>query len=628
MLLNVFQEPSGLVATKKFMRWMALSAPGDHVDPESLFPQLPQPYRRVRKVLDEFIIDKAWKGITSSFRNTDGSKSSSDGDRSDYEVAKACTSESSCQIPLDDGQEVSAMSSHCLLPIVVAVITGKDSDPFLRVLNAGNDDVRVLGDVPITLPVDTQPAESELHVLAKNLTPLQLISDSTCALAIHLESVSVESQAKSESVNIYAINAGGSSEFSCQCVAVVQMPAESSISSIQLSQDSTILAVSCVDSPVLSFFGIQRKENQETRTLTSPAFQVDLIPTRSPLTEGESKPQVHFLVAPSSHTRVVPHTYAFVVCYGLKVLEFKLPTSSSSVPALLTPVKIWEHLTTITISAQDLTTQFLVVGCQDGSLVVWDLVRDSDYAFLSPSMSSVWTSVICQSGYVVAASKQQLFFFDVRERNQPVLTRAVAPPSSPSSITTVTTSAALLIALVQCSDGMIWIHDVRSTKAIGSLRTSTGVCITGNQDVLATGSCTPFVNVYNWRFLPDLTEEMLIHTAGSSASISPSRTQLETIFYCLAGECPSPQAKKSIPSSPGRASVSFSSLPTKEIDRDEENPVTELVVQLEPLVVDSTAFFERFCRESLNPLEIADKEAKLHRKRRELLKVMATGGVW
>ncbi|KAL3662212.1 hypothetical protein V7S43_012543 [Phytophthora oleae] len=636
MLLKEFQEPNGSVLAKKFLRWVALSAPGDHVDPDFIFPQLPQPYRRIRKVLDEDIIDAAWKLITSSLRDADGPSRSSTGDRSDYEVAKARTSEPTWQIPLDDAQEVSALVSHCLLPLVVAAISSKATDPFLRVLSTGNNDVQVLGDVPITFPVETQPADSELHVSVKNVTPLRLVSDNTCSLALHLESTSVESQAKPvECVSVYTINTGSPGEFTCQCVAVVRMPAEFSIASIKLSPDSKVLAVTCVDSAILALFSLQREENQETRTLTSPGFQVDLTPTRSPFAEDESEPQVHFLSAPSSQARAIPHTYAFVVCYDLKVLKFMLPTSSSSVPVLLTPVKSWEHLTRITTSAQDLTTQFLVVGCQDGSLVVWDLVRDSDYAFLSHSEGkkegSEWTSVVFhQSGYIVAASKQQLFSFDVRERNQPVLTRVASPPSTPSSRSTITrvTMSAAPVALVQCSDGMVWIHDIRNAEAISSLKTSTGTCITDNQDVVATGSSTPLVNVYSWRFLPILTDKELVHAAGSSASVLPSGNQLEAIFFRLAGEFPSPQAKTSIASSPGRISVSFSSLPTKEVDQDEKEPATDLSIQLEPLAVDNNAFFELFCRESLDPLAIADKEAKLHRKRRELLKVMATGGAW
>lgn len=115
VLLWQFQEPNGAVSATTFLRWIALSAPVDHVNPDLLFPQLPQPYRRIMKVWERDIFDAAWEIITTEsvrFRaetaasegRMNSSRSATGADkpqqqRNDYEVAKRRTCEPSWQIP-------------------------------------------------------------------------------------------------------------------------------------------------------------------------------------------------------------------------------------------------------------------------------------------------------------------------------------------------------------------------------------------------------------------------------------------------------------------------------------------------------------------------------------------------
>lgn len=349
----------------------------------------------------------------------------------------------------------------------------------------------------------------------------------------------------------------------------------------------SLLAVTSVGSKIVSLYSLQREEssNQDAEAvlqplnLSTPTYQVDLEPTRSPFMEDACEPALHFLVAPVP-TRTphhepprAPKAYAFVVCYGLKVLKFLLPldsnsSSSASSPLHLTPTKSWEHLTKITASAQDMTTQYLTVGCQDGTVVVWDVLQDSDYAFLAPFSDADDTAerppprqklsaavstevshvVFYQAEYVIALSKsqQRIYFFDVRERGKPALKRVISPPAKKSSTKTRQTSAQpanlmlnitavadLPVALVEYSNGMVMLYDVRTAEAIGSfwatlpsatspaahVASSTSlksneslgvlVTITGNQDVLgAAANPTPSteatetnIKLYSWRDL-------------------------------------------------------------------------------------------------------------------------------
>ncbi|KAF4141967.1 hypothetical protein GN958_ATG08856 [Phytophthora infestans] len=539
------------------------------------------------------------------------------------------------------------------------------------------------------------------HVSINQISALQLASDTSCGLAVHLVETTVTevvnvnpssdvqppTSTTRECVNIYTITTVAS-EVSCQLVAVITptQSSELSISSIVLSPDSKILAVTLVDSAivVLYFINVELEAEHEPLKLTSPVFQVDLESTRSPFTEDIRGPKVHFLVTPCTtrpKTLVAPETYALAVCYELKLLKYLLPSTenlktSSASPLVLAPVKSWEQLTKITASAQDLTTQFVVVGCQDGSIVVWDVLRDVDYAFLSSkdNASCEITSVVFyQAEHVVALStaQQRLYFFDIRERGKPLLTREFSPLSnstSTSSITSLTLATVdIPLALVQYANKLVICYDVRTAEAVGSFRfestqNPSSTSVVGNQELLAAVAGSQ-VNLYSWRdvllvcfpffietleqcqeepslqtssnirkLLSDTTTGPLAPVPSSVTTQSTPTDLLETMFLRMAGELRSPQrAQKAVPTVPsplqspvGQNSTSLASLPS----RDPYDEPTDTSVMLQPLVPDLDALVDQYCSDNLDPLVIADKEARLHRKRRELLKTMAAGGGW
>ncbi|GMF13303.1 unnamed protein product [Phytophthora lilii] len=570
---------------------MALSAPDDHVNPDLRFPQLPQPYRRVKKILENDIFDAAWDIITSESTRfkadnstVDGLVSSSRSNRgtnkirsnlqqqsNDYDVAKKRLCEPTWNIPLDNtAQQIAGLTSHCLLPLVVAGINRdplKDSDEAfvasLRVISTAENETTVLGDFPVEFPGDAQKPPSpdtitKVHVSIKRLSSLQLtnVESSNCraCIAVHLietrtsepanqepsEDVQPAVPSIRECVSVYEVtqvlqhpsdDAVPERKISCRLLAMTN-PTNGSleplISSIVLSPDSLFLAVTSVSSTVVQLYRLQREETSEAIEagpqpvlLSSSTFQVDLEPTRSPFMQDECEPALYFLVAPvptcvsnDELPRAAPITYAFAICYGLKVIKVLLPPTNSSNGApsvVLNPVKTWEHLTKITASAQDITTQYLAVGCQDGTIVVWDVLQDADFAFLSPlnevnsnqversssrqkmprapTLSEISDVIFSHAGYVIALSKsqQRLYFFDVRERGNPMLKRVVSQPEmasstttrqvslqSGSSMVTVAASAATAnapIALIRYFNGMVMIYDVRTADAIGSFQT-------------------------------------------------------------------------------------------------------------------------------------------------------------
>ncbi|OQR84242.1 hypothetical protein ACHHYP_13677 [Achlya hypogyna] len=65
-LLLVFCTPAGLLSRAAFVAFVDVLKPPDHVNPDLVFPSLPQPFRRILKILEEDIVDRAWTLITST----------------------------------------------------------------------------------------------------------------------------------------------------------------------------------------------------------------------------------------------------------------------------------------------------------------------------------------------------------------------------------------------------------------------------------------------------------------------------------------------------------------------------------------------------------------------------------
>lgn len=65
-IVTHFATRDGRVSVRKFLQWVQIDPPEDHVDPELVFAQLPQPFRRIAKVLEQDILDVSWEIIKSS----------------------------------------------------------------------------------------------------------------------------------------------------------------------------------------------------------------------------------------------------------------------------------------------------------------------------------------------------------------------------------------------------------------------------------------------------------------------------------------------------------------------------------------------------------------------------------
>ena len=67
-LLRKFCDYKGDVRITHFIKAMNLGAPKDYADPDLFFDQLPQPYRNIVDVMEEFILDAAWDIIDQKYK--------------------------------------------------------------------------------------------------------------------------------------------------------------------------------------------------------------------------------------------------------------------------------------------------------------------------------------------------------------------------------------------------------------------------------------------------------------------------------------------------------------------------------------------------------------------------------
>lgn len=380
--------------------------------------------------------------------------------------------------------------------------------------------------------------------------------------------------------------------------------------------------------------------------------------------EAERPPLLHFLVAPvttgvaSNNSKPfanAPITFALVACVGNRVLKFLLPDDPSC--QSIAPLIRWEHLSHISASSVDASTELLVVACADGSLVVWNVLRDRDHSFMSTrtsttSPSSVIDAVLYRKGVVVALStaSQRVWFFDARKRRAPTLLRVVTPPPSsslsapqlssaqpPSAATTIaalvasTSELGIPVAILQYSTGLAVLYDMRSARAIGSVRTSSPLLSVNTNALCGVGRMASdqkqaeAFDIYTWdQLVPtgfdDAGDEYLGTAHASHRQVDDDPLAL---VYRLAGKSkppPSPSSPKlKSPLLPSQATPSTPS----HLERAGHKSAADSPLALQPLVPDWGARFRQFCDERLDPQSMAERDAVLMRRQRAILKAVA-----
>ncbi|GAB9474117.1 hypothetical protein Gpo141_00011257 [Globisporangium polare] len=440
-LVTHFQAPNGGLQVAKFLKWVELSPPADHVDPELVFAHLPQPYRRIVKILERDILDVSWElikqqsarfkaeaaaALAATARSTRSGvlNDQAAADPDDFEAAKKRCCKSFERHELGDSSSVSCISQHPSLPLTLTVFGDRSevvselpsSKIVLRLFNSSSHEVISEFTLPLPSQTDDPPPSSEDEPAAPQtmyqvtrLTPIWVRSvaqdGSTPAYAFGLQltetttrpAIGDQSESTSCVTSVWIYQLGGNSAadeqpLSFQLVAAGKFE---SLEWMELAPDGQHVALSTAVGSI-SIFKIPIDDDAADLVTTGESPTVlDLtsapalmkIDNTVTLSESKCSPQVHFLVKPSS---VQPSSavsqaqalevYAIVVCHETKVLKYTLRTSGAN-PA--TPRVSWTHLAPVTSSGVDSTTQFLVVGLADGSVAVWNTLDEIDHVFLS-----------------------------------------------------------------------------------------------------------------------------------------------------------------------------------------------------------------------------------------------------
>lgn len=438
-LVTHFQAPNGGVQITKFLKWVELSRPADHVDPELVFARLPQPYRRIVKILEKDILDASWElikqqsarfraeataALAATARSTRSNvlNDQTTADPDDYEAAKKCCCKSFARMSFGDSSAVSCISQHPSLPLTLIAFEDhsevgdelQSSKIVLRLSNSSSHEVMTEFRLPLlsqsgdSPPSQEEPTAPRTTYEVTRLTPIQVRSmpadgsASTYAFGVQLtESTTTpasgdqpESTSCVTSVCIYQLSgiSAGEQPLDFQLIASGKFE---SLEWMELAPDGQHLALSTAAGSI-SVFKIPIDDvadivsSGESATVLNlnvfPSFmKIDNTVT---LPESKCTSQAHFLVKPSpvlpsSDTSQALEAYAIVVCHDTKVLKYTLHSSGTN---SATPRASWSHLASITTSSVDSTTQFLAVGLADGSAVIWNTLDGVDHVFLSPSV--------------------------------------------------------------------------------------------------------------------------------------------------------------------------------------------------------------------------------------------------
>jgi WD40 repeat protein len=688
-----FQQPNGAVQTHHFLQWVDLSKPTDHVDPELTLARLPQPYRRIAKVLDRDILDAAWEIIETSSARYKAETAAALSARSaragalvptlddDYAAAKKRCCKTFAEVTPRTQEAVGLVRVHCRRPFAVVGRTSNATETGGGTLDFVHTQRGVTSaSISIVLPAAAPATEgisglNQLQLVGASELQSRLASsaegEERLVVAVLVQEEVYEGDVTSKLSHVLLYELSVSSPM-VRLIASVEFSDPSvTVQSMTLSSDASLLAIATNDCATILY--------------SIPATDAD--PPSSPLTpfttltSDTAAAAVYFLHAPvvdmplSSLTLSRP--YALAVVAGKCLAKYRLSCLDTSTTPTVTAT--WPHLSPITCSSVDATSQFITVGLADGMVVVWDLLSDRDHVMLPPPPSppapsssgsvSVDAVVLIGHQFLVALSvaSQQLLFYDLAHRTKPTLLRVVTPPPSTSKeaestrLLSLSTSSSLLdvpFVMVAYSTGCVLLYDARSGEAIASLRvpkpspTPRTVVFPSTHSVVVL---TPSLVVFNWRDLLSTALPTLLAVLQDKR-VEPTTENLKRGFLAMDVKRPFPEDRplsvggrlslqSMLLASAGRSahttkptelelllsgSRSSSSLSASDSHTSLASTATYIVAPPDalpalpntlscPYKPNLTALFERFCHEESG---LASGDAKLHRRRNDLLKIL------
>ncbi|GLD96553.1 hypothetical protein PINS_up005236 [Pythium insidiosum] len=515
--LAPFRTPSGAVNLRQWLRWIDLSRPEDHVDPELHAARLPQPFRRVHKVLETDILDAAWQRIVRCSARykaelAAGAALSARSARSsvltllpapgaeldvlelqnDYEAAKKrCCKRARLEIALHE--EPSTTSE-------LRAVLRQDRESLRRSIelqlqplspsSLDHKSVRATPSSTVVVPV--------LSVDAASSSSLSLRFERVTGVARELSTpLSLQQQQQSRVLRIALLVSVVSETSTQSLVRVVDVPLTLSLSpsddlssSSSSSSSSTTTTIASLDSSSdksdAMIASLDLAHDGTTLALASTANEIRVFAL--PLVATVESPLDLLVTTPSASwtttmTTATGDSHVFFLASPALTADADAdndPNASSS--SCCIAVVAGDSLSNGGISrpvacvSLDVSTQFLSLGLRDGTLVVWDLVAERDHVRYLVALSSA-------SSASAREQTQELCFFDLMDRSAPLLIRSVRPPPPPpseeeaqtervafTSLSLETSALDVPVVFVGYSNGFCMLMDVRNGEAMGSVR--------------------------------------------------------------------------------------------------------------------------------------------------------------
>ncbi|KAJ0401319.1 hypothetical protein P43SY_007888 [Pythium insidiosum] len=578
--LAPFRTPSGAVNVRQWLRWIDLSRPDDHVDPELHVARLPQPFRRIHKILETDILDAAWQRIVASsarYKAELSAAASGAGSarsarssvlnllpapgteldvlelQNDYEAAKKRCCKRALDVALGGG-------AGSLRAVLLPTGSGSSAASWAVLLREQEEEGEEASG-------DAEPATHRSLVLQLQLLPLGHSKSCRVSTAVPIVSVAgrvelVTGVARELSTLdqrrlriALLVSAEAATKWIVRVVDVLLSPDGPtparghdmiSIASLETDED----AVSCVDLAHDGSALAVSLANKETRLFPLSASATEpldlaLATPSAVLTTDAPASTVYFLRSPclsadaSSSSTDEPPLSSIAVVAQDSLYKWRLD------PVALRFV--WRHLTPVACWSLDTTTQFLSLGLRDGTLVVWDLLTDRDVVVLSaPFAPAPATSVVLYGQRFLVAlgvAPQELCFFDLVDRSAPLLVRAVRPLPPPASsqpehaqpvtlewLSPETSALDVPVVFVGYSNGYALLMDVRNGEAMGSVRSpGPPQSCWPTRDAVIVAASSASLRVFDWAALLETSFPGLPHLA-TQRQLPVDGTTLKRLF--------------------------------------------------------------------------------------------------
>lgn len=462
-LLKKMQQLNGSIAYHSFLMYLAILPPEDYVDPALLVVRLPQPFRRILKVLERDILDAAWEKIknTTAYKLKEAKCTDvSNGLELKEHEAKQRKCFPFCQVG-EFGQVSQVVTTVCGNRMVLIangnvlhyVNADKNNtietfEPFtgeccVTNMVGGvylNTDYRIAvigGAEKMECKIyDVAPLKSENCFTLVAIITVPVSNQSTVSNALSGDGRLLSITFQDYSGYIYALPPIQNSDMPAETEAGVNSTSSlaKEATDIPRSTDPVIISdyLFKLENPCVVVEPVDDEETKvepdkkdaakaKAKTSTPPIVDDD-IPSNVHQediivqSDGDNNARVEFITVQENRAKP-PCTLGFVLWRHGHNKLYKYYVTVNNTTNLYEIESIrneWQLPSGISAVAMDVSTKTLITGLYNGNAIAWDTIRSVEICVLEQHSSKIVNIIVAQNQYVVTcADDKSIHFVDI-----------------------------------------------------------------------------------------------------------------------------------------------------------------------------------------------------------------------